>query len=398
MKYQSYILLFILTNCLFLSKYLSAQQPLNQISIISFTVKNKLPADVGTWGGLPASILLVAQKLPQAQIQGIKLVLQIRQAGAKVCGNNAQASVAMDVFTVRNFSSNELSALIAQCPKLKPSSYSLCAQFFNIDNYPISREFCKEFMVEDMVQSYSAPQNISPNNEKKFDDSFFKMPITFRWTPVLPKPKDPVMYKLRVWQLMQGQTGVQAMKANSTIIEKEISGINQAIVSNMITGPCKLPYLCDFVWNVQALDKDGKSIGKNDGMSELSFFSVKQKEWEPIKMLIPENKQVLSIEQAINEVIFKWTAFIPRPNNHVVYRLRVWQLMQGQSGLQAMKNDKPFLLKYIENVEEAAIKNLLSEPCKTPSLCNFIWDVQALGADGNPLDDGKNKFNSFSIK
>jgi hypothetical protein len=398
MKYQNYILIFILTNCLFLSEYVFAQQPLNQINIISFTVKNKLPADVGTWGGLPASILLVAQKLPQAQIQGIKLVLQIRQAGAKVCGNNAQASVAMDVFTVRNFSSNELSALIAQCPKLKPSSYSLCAQFFNIDNYPISREFCKEFMVEDMVQSYSAPQNISPINEKKFDDSFFKMPTTFRWTPVLPKPKDPVMYKLRVWQLMQGQTGVQAMKANNTIVEKEINSINQAIVSNMITGPCKLPYLCDFVWNVQAIDKDGKSIGKNDGMSELFSFSIKQNEWEPIKMLIPENKQVLSIEQAINEVTFKWTAFIPRPNNTVVYRLRVWQLLQGQNGLQAMKNNKPLLLKYIENVEEAAIKNLLSEPCKTTSLCNFIWDVQALGADGNPLDDRKNKFSSFSIK
>jgi hypothetical protein len=398
MKYQNYILIFILTNCLFLSEYVFAQQPLNQISIISFTVKNKLPADVSTWGSLPASILLVAQKLPQAQIQGIKLVLQIRQAGAKVCGNNPQASVAMDVFTVRNFSANELSAFLAQCPKLKPSNYSLCVQFFNIDNYPISREFCKEFMVEDMVQSYSAPQNISPTNEKKFDDSFFKMPVTFRWTPVLPKPKDPVMYKLRVWQLMQGQTGVQAMKANSTIVEKEISNINQAIVSNMITGPCKPPYLCDFVWNVQAIDKDGKSIGKNDGMSELFSFSIKQHEWEPIKMLIPENKKIFSMEEAINEIAFRWTAFIPKPNNPVVYRLRVWQLMQGQTGLQAMKNNKPLVSKYIENIEEAQIKNLLTGPCKPPYLCNFIWDAQALGADGNPLDDGKNKFNAFSIK
>jgi hypothetical protein len=398
MKYQSYILIFILTNCLFLSEYVFAQQPLNQINIISFTVKNKLPADVSTWGSLPASILLVAQKLPQAQIQGIKLVLQIRQAGAKVCGNNAQASVAMDVFTVRNFSANELSALLAQCPKLKPSNYSICAQFFNIDNYPISREFCKEFMVEDMVQSYSAPQNISPTNEKKFDDSFFKMPITFRWTPVLPKPKDPVMYKLRVWQLMQGQTAVQAMKANSAIVEKEISNINQAIVLNIITGPCKPPYLCDFVWNVQAIDKDGKSIGKNDGMSELFSFNIKQNEWEPIKMLLPENKKIFSIEAAINEITFRWTPFIPKPNNPVVYRLRVWQLMQGQNGLQAMKNNKPLVLKYIESIEEAQIKNLLNGPCKPPYLCHFIWDVQALGADGNPLDDGKNNFNAFTIK
>ncbi len=275
MKYQNYIRIFILTNCLFLSEYIFAQQPLNQINIISFTVKNKLPADVSTWGSIPASLLLVAQKLPQVQIQGIKLVLQIRQAGAKICGNNAQATVIIDVFEVRNFSANELAGILSNCPKLKPSDYSLCAQFFNIDNYPISREFCKEFMVEDIVQSFSAPQNISPTNEKKFRESDIKAPLTFRWTPVLPKPKDPVMYKLRVWQLMQGQTGTQAMKSNDPIVEKEVSNINQAIISNLITGPCKPPYLCDFVWNVQALDREGKPIGKNMGTSELYFFKIK---------------------------------------------------------------------------------------------------------------------------
>jgi hypothetical protein len=82
------------------------------------------------------------------------------------------------------------------------------------------------------------------------------------------------MYKLRVWQLMQGQTGTQAMKTNDPIIEKEISNINQAIVANLITGPCKPPYLCDFVWNVQALDKDGKPIGRNMGTSELYSFKT----------------------------------------------------------------------------------------------------------------------------
>ncbi len=275
MKYQNYILAFIFSNCLFISKQCFAQQPLNQISILTFNVKNKLPADVSTWATMPTSLLLVAQKLPQAQIQGIKLVLQIKQAGTKVCGNNAQATTTMDVFAVRNFSAIELSAMLSQCPLLKPSNYTICAQFFNVDNYPISREFCKDFLVEDLVQSYSAPQNISPSNEKKFTEISIKAPLTFRWTPVLPKPKDPVMYKLRVWQLMQGQTGAQAMKVNEPIIEKEVNNINQAIVANILTEPCKPPYLCDFVWTVQAFNKDGKPIGKNSGISELYSFKIK---------------------------------------------------------------------------------------------------------------------------
>lgn len=275
MKYQNYIFAFILTNCLFFSECAYTQQPLNQINISSFSVKNKLPADVSTWGNIPASIVLVAQKLPQAQLKDVKLVLQIKQAGTKICGNTVQAASTTDVLAVRNFSANELLGMLAQCPRLNPNMYTLCVQFFNIDNYPISREFCKEFMVGDAVQSYSAPQNIAPSNEKSFEEAALKVPLTFRWIPVLPKPKDPVMYKLRVWQLMQGQTGVQAVKTNVPIVEKEVTNINQAIVTNLIAEPCKPPYLSDFVWNVQALDKEGKPVGRNLGTSELYMFKIK---------------------------------------------------------------------------------------------------------------------------
>jgi hypothetical protein len=252
-----------------------AQTPLKQINIVSFNVKNKLPADVSTWGTIPAGLMLVAQKVPQVNLQGIKLVVQIKQGGSRICGTAVDAAQLIDIGTVRNFTANELVGYLSQCPILKPGNYVICVQFFNIDNYPISREFCKEFVVEDMVQSFSAPQNISPTNEKQFKESDIKVPFTFRWAPVLPKPKDPVMYKLRVWQLMQGQTGMQATKTNDPIIEKEISNINQAIVANLITGPCQPPYLCEFVWNVQALDKEGKPIGKNMGTSELYSFKIK---------------------------------------------------------------------------------------------------------------------------
>ncbi len=275
MKYQNYIAFYIFISSLFASSFLFAQQPLNQVNIVSFTVKNKLPADVNSWVSIPASILLVAQKMPTAQLKEVKLVLQIKQGGAKICGNTVQATATTDLFAVRNFSTSELVSLLSQCPKLTANTYTICAQFYNIDNYPISREFCKEFSVGDIIQSFNAPQNIAPTNEKIFEEALLKAPLTFRWTPVLPKPKDPVMYKLRVWQLMQGQTGTQAMKSNEPIVEKEVANINQAIVTNLISGPCKAPYLCEFVWNVQAFDKDEKPIGRNNGVSELYLFKIK---------------------------------------------------------------------------------------------------------------------------
>jgi hypothetical protein len=100
-------------------------------------------------------------------------------------------------------------------------------------------------------------------------------PTTFRWTPLVPKPKEPVTYKLRVWQLMQGQNGTQAMKSNTPIVEKKVIDVNEASVQGILTGPCKPPYLCDFIWSVQAVNREGKSI--NSAFDNQAWnFSVAQ--------------------------------------------------------------------------------------------------------------------------
>jgi hypothetical protein len=275
MKYLQHILLFIFFYSTTTTERLYAQQPLNQINIISFNVKNKLPADVNSWDNNPTNIMLVAQKMPQVLLQGVKLVLQIKQGNSKICGNTIQSASIIDGFAVRNFSANELVGLLTPCQKLAINNYTVCAQFFNVDNYPISKEFCKDFMVGDVFVNYTAPQNISPLNEKTFTENSIKVPITFRWIPITPKPLGSVTYRLRIWQLMQGQTGVQATKANEPIIEKQITNINFVIVPSLFISPCKPPYLCNFIWNVQALDRDGKPIGKGNGTSELFSFNIK---------------------------------------------------------------------------------------------------------------------------
>ena len=263
--------------CLFFSINGFAQQPLNQINILTFNVKNKLPADVNAWSNIPGSLIMIAQKMPQANIHGIKLSVQIKQNGAKLCGSTPQGAPQTDSFTVRNFSAGELTGNLSQCPKLKPGSYSVCVQFFNIDNYPISKEVCREFTVEDAVQvqqSYSPPQNMSPANEKKFTEAEVKLPVTFRWTPVVPKPKEEVTYRLKVWQLMQGQTGAAAMRSNTPVVEKEVTNLTQTVIANFYNNACRPPYLCEYVWQVQAVNKDGKPIGSNDGTSEVFNFIV----------------------------------------------------------------------------------------------------------------------------
>ena len=50
---------------------------IQQIKIVSFTVKNQLPSVIDNWSNTPGSLLLVAQKSPQIRVEGVRLVLQI---------------------------------------------------------------------------------------------------------------------------------------------------------------------------------------------------------------------------------------------------------------------------------------------------------------------------------
>ena len=107
----------------------------------------------------------------------------------------------------------------------------------------------------------AALKNVAPENGKSFSADEVLQPIVFRWTPVVPKPQEPpVTYRLKVWQLMQGQSSTEAMRTNQPIVTKDVDNITQTTVSGIYTGPCRPPYLCDFVWSVEAITMNNGSI------------------------------------------------------------------------------------------------------------------------------------------
>ena len=123
------------------------------------------------------------------------------------------------------------------------------------------------------VATSSAPVLLAPVNHQHFTQKELVGDMKFRWTPLVPRPQEPVTYRLRVWQLIQGQTGTQAMRSNQPIVTKEVINFTE-LTTGVITGPCKPPYMCDFVWNVQAI---GKTTATNEiGTSDTFSFSAQQ--------------------------------------------------------------------------------------------------------------------------
>jgi hypothetical protein len=379
----------------------SAYSQLQQIKIVSFTVKNQLPPAIDSWGNMPGSLLLVAQLPPNVSVRGIRLMVQIKGGGSIICSNNSAGGLQVDEFTTRTFSANELTSTLQGCRDLKEGSYSICVQFFNVDRVAISNEVCKEFNVETPKEiEYAPPTLINPENGKVFSEAELSRPVNFRWTPLVPKPRDPVTYRLKVWQLMQGQSSTEAMRTNQPIVTKDVDNITQAVVNGIYTGPCRPPYLCDYVWQVQALNREGKPMGKNEGKSDAYTFKVETNTATatPPQLVAPADTKSFSANEMSAPVTFRWTPVVPKPQSAVTYRLKVWQLMQGQTGAQAMRTNQPIVTKDVDNITQAVVSGIYTGPCRPPYLCDYVWQVQAVNRENQPVGNNEGKSELWSFK
>ncbi|MFI5137651.1 MAG: hypothetical protein ACHQIM_07475, partial [Sphingobacteriales bacterium] len=257
----------------------------NVISAINITLPANPDANTANWG-TGKSLFMISATAQSATgridpaVEESKLLVLIKRGGNTVCGAYAGSTApAADFNTMTKVWSgtNAVSFLGKDCT-LAPGDYEVSVQFFGYSNgkyIPLSDEKTKPFTIKGNDQeAYQPPQAISPADGTAFSETDIKKPITFRWTPVIPKRQDPVTYRLSVWQLMVGQTGAQAMKANTPIITKDVDNITQVVITNIVDGPCRPPLMCAFIWNIQALDREGKPIGGNNGTSGALQFSA----------------------------------------------------------------------------------------------------------------------------
>jgi len=323
----------------------------NPITAITITLPSNPDALTANWG-TGTSLFMISATTKAAggrinpAVEESRILVLIKKDGNKFCGSyTGSTAVASGFNTITKVwsGSNAVSLLGKDCT-LPPGDYELSVQFFGngpVGSIPLSDEKTKPFTIKGTdQQAYQPPQAIAPANGSTFSETDIKKPMTFRWTPVIPKPQEPVTYRLSVWQLMQGQTGPQAIKANQPIITKDVDNITQALITNLITGPCKPPYLCEFVWNVQALTRDGKPIGGNNGASELSTFkfdSASPSETISSPILIsPANGATLREGELPK---FTWKGGGPG------YKLKIIEVTGSQSSGEALGTNKPHFEK-----------------------------------------------------
>jgi hypothetical protein len=184
--------------------------------------------------------------------------------------------------------------------KLPADNYQLCVQLVNpVDYAPVSEQRCRIFNLAALQLSIP----VMPANEVVLDASVAQTAITFRWTPVSPRPVFPVTYRIMVFEVLDKQQPVQAMRSNQPLLVKDVVGTTQYIWQPQLGMIDCCPVNGEetdslsqkagvstsrsnvrtkkFVWTLQCLDNTGQPLGdgniNGDGISEPAVFSIGKK-------------------------------------------------------------------------------------------------------------------------
>ena len=256
------------------------------ITNVTINTPQELPAKTADWFNLVPPIMITAKGAVQnGQLNGAviesRMLVTIKRNGSKVCGTYTANNAPTAGFNapIKNWNSAAVLNMLGQECTLQPGDYELCVQYFGYGAQitPLSYELCKPFTVKGATPNptgggatndkFTPPTNLAPNDGKQLTTKEASVPLTFRWTPCLPKPQGAVIYKLKVWQLMQGQNGTQAMKVNTPVIDKDVKEQTQFVKPNLLGDIEMLPdgknKAANLIWNVQAIDQRGTVLGSS---------------------------------------------------------------------------------------------------------------------------------------
>jgi hypothetical protein len=341
LKYTAMRKLFTLLLLVITTPLLSQTNPITGIII---TLPQNPDAALVKWGAgtltLSASTKMVNGRV-EDRVRDCRILLIIKKSGTVVCGSFNSSSAPSANFSSANkvWSGKSAVALLGQDCTLPPGDYELCVQFFGngpAGVIPFSDEKCKSFSIKSQEESFNPPVLIDPADGFRINESDLKKPRQFRWMQA-PKPRD-VTYKLKVWELRKGENSTQAMLKEPVVV-KDVKDQPQTIVQLQQPLPGG-----SFVWNVQALDRDGKPVGSNKGLSETFIINVNPVNDEPsvITLVQPAKGSVIPLN---SNPLFTWTHERKPEGPASIYKIKIVEIKGDQSPEEALRSNKPFFEK-----------------------------------------------------
>lgn len=261
---------------------------------VNLVVNTTPPATLATWAYKKQTIVYLVTGSPTFVTQ-YKIKTEIQLTDGTVIGKTDLTRSktytlssgntiynAEDVLPLENMIfSGSYKNTLEKSGKLPSETYQICVQLVTDTEYaPISNSICKIFN----LIAPQLPVLMKPYNEQVLDAEQSKSAITFRWTPVLPIPQNVPTYKILVFEVLQDQTPMQALRSNMPILNQDVVGATQYIwmpqgISNKnpsdengVVKPKKL------VWTIQSFESQEQVFSEGsmngDAVSEPVWFTI----------------------------------------------------------------------------------------------------------------------------
>jgi hypothetical protein len=143
-----------------------------------------------------------------------------------------------------------------QTGMLPAGLYEFCVSLLDPKtNAVLSQPVCRPFT----MKSYQAPILLLPIDKADLNASTRPM---LRWTAVTPKPDYPVYYRLQVFEVLRGQTPINAFRVNRPILDQP-----NIMATQLLWPPdFELPRPGQqYIWSVRATDDRGSAVGDPNG-------------------------------------------------------------------------------------------------------------------------------------
>ena len=261
---------------------------------VNLVVSSTPPATLATWAYKKQTIVYLVTGSPAFQAQ-YKIKTEIQLTDGTVIGKTDLTRSktytlssgntvynAEDVLPLENMIfTGSYKNNLERSGKLPSETYQICVQLVSDSEYaPISNNICKIFN----LIAPQLPVLMKPYNEQVLDAEQSKTAITFRWTPIVPSPQSVPTYKILVFEVLQNQSPMQAVRSNMPILNQDVVGATQYIWmpqgilnqnpsdENEILNPKKLVWTIQSFENQEQVFSDGSMNG--DGVSEPFSFTI----------------------------------------------------------------------------------------------------------------------------
>lgn len=271
----------------FLSLVLLAFSFITEAQIfISLTVNPRPVANLSAWATRRETLTLVATSPVQSGPRSVKINTTITTTSGEPVATTDMLRAPVKILQTGNTVYNaadvvNLSALIFsntyqdkinKTGKLPIGSYQITVRLDSSSfPTPLSNTVSRTFF----LAGTQLPVLMSPVDESALPAASAQTAIIFRWTTIAPKPTETVRYRIQVFEVLEAQTPIQALRSNQPLLDKEVVGLTQYIWQpqlNFIEGNKK------FVWTIQSFDFQRQlitgDVPNGEGRSEAKTFTV----------------------------------------------------------------------------------------------------------------------------